>query len=90
MTANVYTSMANAIVYTDRVSINTGTTSVTYQVYEEFPSNIGTRYTAAMIAPANSKTGVIVGCNNRMTVTGSDFTVTELGTTSSGIYSVGR
>ena len=88
--ANVYTSLANATIYTDKVRISTGTTPVTYQVYEIYPTDIGNRYTAEVTVPANSSADVLVGVQNRMTVTGANWTALEIGTQSSGIRSVGK
>lgn len=88
--ANVYTSLANAAIYTDKVRISTGTSAVTYQVYEIYPTDIGNRYTAEVTVPANSSADVLVGVQNRLTVTGTGYTALEIGTQSSGIRSVGR
>ena len=56
MPANVYTSLANATVYTDRLEIAT-TTAVTYQVYAVALGNqaaAGNLFTAPEQIPANT------------------------------------
>ena len=85
--ANVYTSAANAVIYTDKVRIAAGTSPVTYNVYVLYPSDVGNLYSAAPSVPANTSMDVFVGVQNRLTVTGN-CTITELGTTTSGIYAV--
>lgn len=85
--ANVYTSAANATIYTDKVRITAGTSPVTFQVYELYPSNLGNRYSAEPSVPANSSRDIIVGVGNKLTVTGT-CTILEVGTTTSGQYSV--
>ena len=85
--ANVYTSAANATIYTDKVRIAAGTSPVTYQVYVLYPTDIGNLYSAPASVPANSYMDVFVGVQNKLTVSGT-CTITELGTTSSGINSV--
>ena len=103
--ANVYTSVANATWYTDRVSISTGNTAVTYNVYQMALTAIdanGTPITAAVAAgnifsaapaiPANVVKEVYVGAGNKLTITGSNFTAQEIGTASSataGVIGVG-
>ena len=57
--ANVYTSLANATVYTDKLSISTGNTAVTYQVYAVAlgtANAVGNLYSTAVSIPANSTT----------------------------------
>jgi hypothetical protein len=88
--ANVYTTVSNAVMYTDQVRVSTGTTSVSYNVKLRasdgtFPDTI---FSADVIIPANSFESVYVGVGNRMTVTGSSFTVEECGTASSGTSGV--
>lgn len=90
--ANVYTSLANATVYTDKLSIATGNTAVTYQVYAVALGTadpVGNLYSAAIQIPANTVFETYSGAGNKVTVTGSNWTATELGTASSataGIY----
>ena len=57
MTANVYTSLANATVYTDRLQISTGANAVTYQVYATALGSAapaGNIYSAPISIPANT------------------------------------
>lgn len=86
MSANVYTSLSNAVVYTDKLEISTVGNAVSYQVYatalgSEDP--VGNIYSAAITIPANTITQVYSGAGNRVTVTGTPFTALELGTASS-------
>ena len=92
MAANVYTSLANPTVYTDKLSISTGNTAVTYQVYAVAlgtANAVGNLYSAAVSIPANSVQEMYSGAGNKVTITGSNWTATELGTASSataGVY----
>ena len=91
MAANVYTSLANATVYTDKLSIATGNTAVTYQAYAVAlgtANAVGNWYSAAVQIPANSVMEMYCGAGNKVTITGSNWTATELGTASSAVYSV--
>jgi len=56
-------------------------------VYVLYPSDVGNLYSAPPSVPANTAMDVFVGVQNRLTVTGT-CTITELGTTTSGIYAV--
>lgn len=85
--ANVYTSAANATIYTDKVRIAAGTSPVTYQVYVLYPDNVGNLYSNPVSVPANNYLDVYVGVGNKLTVAGT-CTITELGTATSGQYSV--
>ena len=85
--ANVYTSAANATIYTDKVRIAAGTSPVTYQVYVLYPSNIGNLYSAPTSIPANNYLDVYVGVGNKLTVSGT-CTITEMGTATSAKVSV--
>lgn len=90
MPANVYTSLANATVYTDRLEIAT-TTAVTYQVYAVALGNqaaAGNIYSAPVQIPANTIKEIYAGAGNRVTVTGANFTALELGTASSATEGV--
>jgi hypothetical protein len=89
--ANVYTTLANATVYTDKLSIATGNTAVTYNVYAVAlgaAAAVGNLYSAAVQVPANSTVEIYSGAGNKVTVTGSNWTATELGTASSALSSV--
>jgi hypothetical protein len=86
MVANVYTALANAVVYTDKLEIATSTTAVTYQVYATALGSqpaVGNLYSAPVQLPASSINQVYVGVGNRVTVTGANWTATELGTRTS-------
>ena len=97
MAANVYTSLANAVVYTDKLQISTAANAVTYQSFAVAlgsASAAGNIYSAPITIPANTVFEVYAGAGNRVTVSGSPFTALELGTASSataGVYnSAGR
>ena len=86
MAANVYTSLANTTVYTDKLQISTSANAVTYQVYATAlgtASAVGNVYSAPISIPANTVFEVYAGAGNKVTVTGSPFTALELGTASS-------
>jgi hypothetical protein len=91
MSANVYTSLGNTTVYTDKLRISTGNTAVTYQVYAVALGSadpVGNLYSQAVNIPANSSRDVYSGAGNKVTVSGSNYTALELGTQSSAVYSV--
>jgi hypothetical protein len=84
--ANVYSTVANAYWYTDKASISTGNTSVTFNVYATALGTVaavGNIYSNAVSIPANSTQEIYVGVGNNLTVTGANFTAQELGTASS-------
>lgn len=86
MAANVYTSLSNATVYTDRLQISTGANAVTYQAYATAlgtASAAGNIYSAPISIPPNTVFEVYAGAGNKVTVTGTPFTALELGTASS-------
>ena len=95
MSANVYTSLGNAAVYTDKLRVSTGNTAVTYQVYAVAlgsASPVGNIYRAAIQVPANATRDLYSGAGNHVTITGSNWTALELGTASSataGVIGVG-
>lgn len=86
--ANVYTTASALAWNTDKARIATGTTPVTYNVNILYPSAVGNIFNAPANIPANSSMDVFVGVGNQLTITGSGFTAQEVGTTSSGSYSV--
>ena len=91
MSANVYTSLANATVHTDKLRISTGNTAITYQVYAVAlggANPVGNIYSDAIQVPANSSRDLYAGAGNKVTVAGSNWTALELGTQSSALYSV--
>jgi hypothetical protein len=103
MAVNVYTSLSNATVYTDKLRISTNTAG-TYQVYQVAlvdgsiygNANVvignttpaGNLYTTPMQIPAATTRDVYCGAQNKVTVVGSGYTATELGTASSALAGV--
>ena len=86
MAANVYTSLGNATVYTDKLQIATGANAVTYQAYATALGSadpVGNIYSAPITIPANTVFEVYAGAGNKVTVTGTPFTALELGAASS-------
>jgi hypothetical protein len=84
--ANVYTSAANAQWYTDKASISTGNTAVTFNVNATALGTVaavGNIYSNAVSVPASSTQEIYVGVGNLLTVVGANFTIQELGTSSS-------
>lgn len=84
--ANVYTTLANATVYTDKLRISTGATPVTYQVYATALGSataVGNIYSDPIQIPAATTRDVYSGVGNNITIDGADFTAEELGTASS-------
>ena len=89
--ANVYTTLANTVMYTDKLEITTGANTVTYQVFATAlgtANAVGNIYSAPFIIPANSSKTVYCGAGNRVTVAGTPFTAVEQGTASSAQSSV--
>ena len=94
--ANVYTSASNIAWYTDKCSISTGNTAVTFNVYRVALTYIaangvpqiatsaqGNIYSNAVSVPANSRQQIYVGAGNKLTLVGSNYTAREIGTASS-------
>ena len=84
--ANVYSTLSNATVYTDKLQISTGNTAVTYQVYAVAlgtASPVGNLYSSPINIPANCIYETYSGAGNKVTVSGSNWTALELGTASS-------
>jgi hypothetical protein len=91
MPANVYTTLSNTTVYTDKLQISTAANAVTYQSFAVALGSanaVGNIYSAPISIPANTVFEVYSGAGNRVTVTGSPFTALELGTASSALSSV--
>lgn len=89
--ANVYTTLGNATVYTDKLRVSTGNTAVTYQVYATALGTapaVGNIYSAPIQVPANTTRDLYSGAGNKVTVVGSNWTAEELGTASSAQYGV--
>jgi hypothetical protein len=83
--ANVISTAANVIWYTDRAEIASLSTGVTYQVYAPAVGSvaaIGNIYSNAVAIPNGVIKEVYVGAGNYITITGT-FTAAELGTASS-------
>jgi len=100
-TANVYTSLSNVAWQTDRVSISTGNTAVTYNVYlvaltyNDINGNVltsqaalGNLFSNAVSIPASTSQEVYVGVGNKLTIIGSNYTAQEIGTASSATAGV--
>jgi hypothetical protein len=85
-------AITNAVWSTDKVRINTGTNSVTFQVNTANLANGSatgnTIYSNAIVIPANSKYDAFVGVGNYVTIAGGNSTAEAIGTTSSGTYAV--
>jgi hypothetical protein len=89
--ANVYTTLSNVAVYTDKLRVSTGNTAVTYQVYAVALGSAaaaGNLYSTAIQVPANTTRDLYAGAGNQVTVTGSNWTALELGTASSATAGV--
>lgn len=90
--ANVYTSLANATVYTDRLEVSTNAANAWVQVYAVALGSAaaaGNLYTAPINIPANTIHQVYVGAGNKVTITcAGSYTALELGTASSATASV--
>jgi hypothetical protein len=89
--ANVYTTLSNTTVYTDKLQISTGNTAVTCQVYAVAlgtANAVGNLYSVAINIPANTVFETYSGAGNKVTITGSNWTALELGTASSATAGV--
>jgi hypothetical protein len=92
MPANVYTSLSNATVYTDRLEISTNAANAWLQVYAVSlgtANAAGNLYSSPINIPANTVYQTYVGAGNKVTIicTGT-FTALELGTASSATSGV--
>lgn len=90
--ANVISTAANALWYTDKIEIVTGATAVTFQIYAAAlrdQSAVGNIYSSPRMVPANSQQTYYVGAGNYLTVTGSDWSGVEQGTQTSAQAGVG-
>lgn len=91
MAANVYTTLSNTVVYTDKLQITTTANAVTYQAYAVAlgtSAAAGNIYSAPITIPASTVFEVYSGAGNKVTVTGAPFTALELGTASSATAGV--
>ena len=83
--ANVVSSAANVIWYTDKAEIAALSTGVTYQVYATALGTapaVGNIYSNAVAIPNGVVRQIYVGAGNYITITGT-FTAKEIGTQSS-------
>ena len=92
MPANVYTSLSNTTVYTDRLEISTTTANATVQVYAVAlgtASAAGNIYSVPINVPANTTYQTYVGAGNKVTIVcAASYTALELGTASSATAGV--
>jgi len=91
--ANVFTSLSNTIWYTDKCSISTGNTAVTYQVYATALGNTtaeGNIYSGPPELGAYERKQIYVGTGNYITVTGTNYTAQEVGSQTSAQAGVGN
>lgn len=92
MTANVYTSLSNATVYTDKLEISTNAANAWLQIYAVALGSAapaGNLYSAPINIPANTVYQAYVGAGNKVTVICSgSYTALELGTASSATEGV--
>lgn len=89
--ANVYTSASNLVWYTDKCSISTTDTSVTFQVYVTALGTqpaVGNIYSEPSAVDPYSVREIYVGSGNYLTIVGTGFTAAELGTQTSAQASV--
>lgn len=85
MAANVYTTLSNTVVYTDKLRVSTKS-EVTYQVYATALGSApaaGNIYSAPIQIPADTTRDLYCGAGNQVTISGSNWTALELGTASS-------
>lgn len=87
MPANVYTTLSNAIVYTDKLEISTNAANAWLQVYATAlgtANAAGNLYSVPINIPANTVYQTYVGAGNKVTVVcAGTYTALELGTASS-------
>lgn len=92
MAANVYTTLSNATVYTDRLEISTNAANAWLQVYAVAlgtANAVGNLYSAPVNIPANTVYQTYVGAGNKVTIVcAGSFTALELGTASSATSGV--
>jgi len=91
--ANVFTSLSNTLWYTDKCSITTGNTAVTYQVYATALGSspaVGNIYSGPPELGANKREQIYVGSGNYITVVGTNYTAQEVGGQTSAQAGVGN
>jgi len=94
MPIQVYNSaLTNQIWYTDKCSISTGNTAVTYQVYATALGSepaVGNIYSGPPEIGANEAKQIYVGVGNYLTIAGSGFTAVAIGTATSAQAGTGN
>jgi hypothetical protein len=92
MAANVYTSLSNTTVYSDRLEIATNASNAWLQVYAVALGSaapVGNLYSAPINIPANTVYQTYVGSGNKVTIVcAGTYTALELGTASSATSGV--
>lgn len=91
--ANVFTTLSNTIWYSDKCSISTGNSTVTYQVYVTAlgtEAAVGNIYSASPEIGPNERKQIYVGVGNYITVVGSNYTAQEIGGQTSAQAGVGN
>jgi hypothetical protein len=91
--ANVFTSLSNTLWYTDKCSITTGNTAVTYQVYATALGSspaVGNIYSGPPELGSYEQKEIYVGVGNYITVTGTNYTAQEIGTQTSAQAGTGN
>lgn len=89
--ANVYTTLSNTTVYTDKLEITTTANAVTLQVYAVAlgtANAVGNLYSVPVNIPSNTVYQTYSGAGNKVTIVGTPFTALELGTASSATSGV--
>jgi hypothetical protein len=91
--ANVFTSLSNTLWYTDKCSITTGNTAVTYQIYATALGSspaVGNIYSGPPELGSYEQKEIYVGVGNYITVTGTNYTAQEIGTQTSAQAGTGN
>ena len=89
--ANVYTTLSNTTVYTDKLEITTAANTVTLQVYAVAlgtANAVGNLYSAPISIPPNTVYQTYSGAGTKVKIVGTPFTALELGTASSATSGV--
>ena len=84
-------AISNAVWYTDKAEIVTGSNPVTYNVYAVALGSappVGNIYSNAPEIAANSRQQIYVGAGNHLTIIGGNSAARELGTASSATAGV--
>lgn len=77
MTANVYTTASSQTWSTEKCRLATGNSAITYNVYDTTAEeNV---FSQGNQVPPYTITHIYVGIGNELTITGSNFTATESG-----------